>query len=377
VQVRSKQVENLRREFDKTREAAKTLETKPNDPEANAVMGRFLCLQKGRWEQGLPLLARGGDSLKELAAKDLAAPATGADQLALGNAWWDLAAKEQGHARTNLQRRAHAWYVRALPRLSGEDKATVGTRIAQLEKQFAASLPKLTVNSIGMTLALIPSGKFLMGAPESEPHWAHEAPQHEVTLSQPFYVGIYKVTVGQFGAFVKETGYKTEAETSGGATGRAPDGKWAKDPACNWRNPGFAQTDDHPVVCVSWNDTQAFCAWLSKKEAHTYHLPTEAQWEYACRAGSRTRYYFGDSDADLPNYAWFGPNADMQSQPVGRKKPNAWGLYDMHGNVWEWTADWFNTDYYKESPKQDPLGPTQTVGARAVRGGGWDYGSNQ
>jgi serine/threonine protein kinase len=157
------------------------------------------------------------------------------------------------------------------------------------------------VNSIGMKLVPIPPGKFLMGAPDDEPvRRDHEGPQHEVVLTRPFYIGVYDVTVGQFRAFVKETGYRTEAETSGeGATVLITDSEAKMDPKANWQNPGFEQTDDHPVVCVSWNDAKAFCDWLSKKEGKTYALPTEAQWEYVCRAGSTTRFYCGDDEQEL------------------------------------------------------------------------------
>ena len=120
---------------------------------------------------------------------------------------------------------------------------------------------------------------------------------------------------------------------------------------------GFEQTDEHPVVNVSWNDALAFCRWLSKKEGKICRLPTEAEWEYACRAGSTTRYCFGDDASDLGEYAWYGANSDRKTHPVGTKKPNAWGLYDMHGNAWEWCADGYDAEYYEKSPTDDPTGP--------------------
>jgi formylglycine-generating enzyme required for sulfatase activity len=243
-----------------------------------------------------------------------------------------------------------------------------GTPHALRAAQLLRKLPPWT-NSIGMKLAAIPPGKFLMGSPENEPgQEAHERPQHEVTITRPFYLGIYEVTVGQFKAFVTAKGYRTEAETGGGAFRRFSDGSWKHDPQANWRNPGFEQTDDHPVVCVSWNDAQAFCAWLSAKEGRRYRLPTEAQWEYACRAGSRSAFAYGDDDKDLGQYGWYPANSDKKAHRVGEKQPNAWGLYDMHGNVWEWTADWYAADYYKQSPKEDPPGPSAGA-SRVFRGG--------
>ena len=124
---------------------------------------------------------------------------------------------------------------------------------------------------------------------------------------------------------------------------------------------------------MSWNDAKAFCEWLSDKEGKKYALPTEAQWEYSCRAGSSTKAYFGDDDTVAPQYVWYNQNSASKSHPVGRKKPNAWGLYDMIGNAWQWTADWYAADYYQKSPKTDPTGPRPSR-VRALRGSGWGNG---
>src|SRR5262249_33806279 len=137
-----------------------------------------------------------------------------------------------------------------------------------------------------------------------------------------------------------------------------------------WKDPGFEQADDHPVVCVSWGDAVAFCAWLSKKEGKYYFLPTEAQWEYCCRAGSRTKFGFGEDEKEAELYAWYDAHAANHTQPVGKKKPNAWGLYDTHGNAWEWCADRFAGDYYLRSPKEDPPG-TGSGDRHVARGGSW------
>ncbi len=235
-------------------------------------------------------------------------------------------------------------------------------------------VPVAWENSIGMKFRLIPPGRFLMGSPDSEPgREPHEGPQHEVLLTRPFYAGAHDVTVGQFRAFMRESGYRTEAETDGGNDRLFPDGVWRRDPQSSWQNPGFEQADDHPVVCVSWNDARAFCRWLSGKEGRRYTLPTEAQWEYACRAGSQSRFSFGDDDAELGEYAWYGANAERKTHPVGQKKPNGWGLYDMHGNVHQWTADWYESGYYHWGPRENPPGPDR--GAVPVRrGGSWYEG---
>jgi formylglycine-generating enzyme required for sulfatase activity len=227
----------------------------------------------------------------------------------------------------------------------------------------------VTTNSLGMKLVLIPPGKFVMGAEKTEPGWQErEGPKHEVEISKPFAIGAYEVTVGQFRAFVKATKYVTETEQNGGALQwDAAERVHKRDPAILWNKPGYEQTDDHPVVCVTWNDAQAFCKWLSDKEGVAYTLPTEAQWEYACRAGTTTARYFGDAEDELDAHAWTGTNAEQKAHPVGQKQANPWGLYDLYGNAWEYTADCFSTGYYAVSPKVDPPGADN--GPHAMRGG--------
>ena len=235
-----------------------------------------------------------------------------------------------------------------------------------------------TSNSIGMKLRLIPPGQFLMGSPDDEVgREAHEGPQHEVVITQPFGMGVHDVTVGQFKEFVKAKGYQTKAEKDGGAWRPYPDGFWKQDPQVNWQNPNFEQTDDHPVVCVSWFDAKAFCNWLSDREGKKYALPTEAQWEYACRAGSTTSYSFGDDDQELGQHGWYRANSKGKPNLVGQRKPNSWGLNDVESNVTQWTADWFTADFYQKSPKVDPIGPKAgTFGTRVLRGGNWWDGPN-
>jgi formylglycine-generating enzyme required for sulfatase activity/serine/threonine protein kinase len=247
-----------------------------------------------------------------------------------------------------------------------------GTPQAFRAGRLLLKLPPL-VNSIGMKLAPIPPGKFLMGSPDNETgRRASEGPQHEVVLTRPFYMSVYDVTVGQFKVFSKETGYLTDAEKGIGDPRLFPDGTWKNDPEATWLNPGFEQTDDHPVVCVSWNDANAFCSWLSDKEGKKYDLPTEAQWEYACRAGSQTKFYFGNDDDKLDQYGWYIANSQNQAHPVGQKKPNAWGLYDMHGNVWQWIANYYLPDYYQKSPREDPPGPGPSPnGSHLLCGASW------
>ena len=126
---------------------------------------------------------------------------------------------------------------------------------------------------------------------------------------------------------------------------------------------------NNPMEKVNWDDAVAFCQMLSRREGMTYRLPTEAEWEYACGAGSQAAYCFGDDEGALAEYAWFDGNSEGKTHPVGQKKPNAWGLYDMHGNVWEWCADGYDAGYYAKSPAEDPKGPA--ADGRVLRGGSW------
>jgi formylglycine-generating enzyme required for sulfatase activity/tRNA A-37 threonylcarbamoyl transferase component Bud32 len=212
---------------------------------------------------------------------------------------------------------------------------------------------------VTLTTVLIPPGEFLMGSKAEEnarfmekakaasDQWTiaripSEGPQQLVRIGRPFWLSRYEVTRGQFRLFVDETGYKTDAaRDKEGEGGQAYiGGRPVRDPRFDWSvDPGFKQTDDHPVVNVSWNDAQAFCKWLRQKQGgDRIVLPTEAQWEYACRAGTTTYWHCGDSDAVLQAYGWFLVNSGGQTHPVGQLRPNGFGLYDMHGNVWEWCA---------------------------------------
>ncbi len=219
---------------------------------------------------------------------------------------------------------------------------------------------KSFTNSIGMEFTSIQPGTFRMGSPDSDKDASSdEKPQHEVEITKGYYLGTYPVTRGQFAAFVKDAGYQTEAEKAGDKE--------------TWRDQdfsGYSQSDIDPVVCVSWNDAKTFCEWLSKKDGRTYKLPTEAEWEYACRAGTQTVYSFGDDDAKLGDYAWYDLNSDFHTHPVGGKKPNPWGLYDMQGSVQQWCADYYGVDYYAKRFIKDPQNTNSGPGV-VVRGGSW------
>jgi formylglycine-generating enzyme required for sulfatase activity len=193
---------------------------------------------------------------------------------------------------------------------------------ARDQLDFRVTIGKEFTNSIGMKLVRISHGKFKMGSPERQPgYFPFEMPQHEVEISRSFYLGVYTVTVGQFRQFAQETDYKTEAEK-------------VCDPN-TWLNVGWEQSDDHPVVYVTGYDAVQFCQWLGRKEQRTYELPTQAEWEYACRAGTETTYFFGTDVKKLTEYAWFSGNSGNKAHTVGQKKANPWGLFDMLGNVWQ------------------------------------------
>ena len=197
-----------------------------------------------------------------------------------------------------------------------------------------------------MKLRLIPPGEFFM------------TPQYRVRISKPFRLSACETTVGQFRAFVGETKYKTDAEASGrGGTVQDRNRQRVQKPEYTWLHPDVAQGDDYPIGQLSWRDCDKFCQWLSGKEHRTYRLPTEAEWEWACRAGSEGAYCFGDDAKELGDYAWYDENSDWKSHPVGQKKPNAWGLYDMHGNVAEYCQDW-SADL-PTGVRTDPGGPEQ------------------
>jgi formylglycine-generating enzyme required for sulfatase activity len=214
-------------------------------------------------------------------------------------------------------------------------------------------------------MVVIPAGEFLMGSPDNEKDRSgDEGPVREVRIPHPLAVGKYPVTVGEFRRFVEATGHDT------GASAFVWTGsEWEDEPGRGWRSPGFAQDDNHPVTYVNWNDAVAYAAWITKVTGRPYRLLSEAEWEYACRAGTQTRYAFGDEiDADKAN---FDLNK-IGTTPVGSFPGNAFGLYDMHGNVWEWCQD-CRTDNYQGAPN---YGFAWTIGdrfSRVLRGG--CYGS--
>jgi formylglycine-generating enzyme required for sulfatase activity len=399
----AKGLQQARREHEALLAAQERLKTEPDDPGACLAVGYWYCGQ-GDWDEGLKLLAKGSDdALKALAAEELASkPAKAEDKVARGDAWWDLAEKAAGKPKAAMRRRADHWYKEAMPDLApGLGKSRVEKRLAQADdeplpqadggparirpplaaapfnektaKQHQARwakylrLPVVQTNSIGMKLVLIPPGEFDMGSPKDLIEWMRrddhseslprEGPQHRVRITKPYWLGATKVTQEEYQRVMGN-------------------------------NPSKAQGDPkRPVEQVSWGDAVEFCRKLSElpgEKAHKrrYALPTEAQWEYACRAGNPGRRYFSGQpnpfpaaveDKLLSEHAWWGDNANHQTHPVAQKLTNPWGLYDLYGNVSEWCQDWYAEDYYTKSPTDDPTGPD--AGGHTKRGGSFRDGS--
>jgi len=226
----------------------------------------------------------------------------------------------------------------------------------------AGNLKEIT-NSVGMKLVLIPKGRFLMGSPPDEVGSHDSKRRHEVTISRDYYLGVHEVTQAQY----KKVMGKNPSYFQGDQVAE-------RHPQTN-RVVKDVDSSNHPVESVSWDEAVEFCQRLSalpeeKKAGRVYRLPTEAEWEYACRAGSQTVYGYGNNAESLGEYAWYDGNSGSKTHSVGQKKPNAWGLHDMHGNAWEWCSDWFGADYYTQSPKDDPKGPL-SGSFRVLRGGSW------
>jgi len=239
-------------------------------------------------------------------------------------------------------------------------------------------------------MVVLAAGQFIMGSPGDEKSWAaghggslaavaDEAPQHNVTVPS-FAIGRYDVTRGEYAAFVRETNHP-----SGDGCGR-DSFKWNKDPGLSWQAPGFTQSERDPVVCVSWDDAQAYVAWLNGKVRRgpreaPYRLPSEAEWEYAARAGTTTKFWWGDDDNQASSHAWYKDDSGGRTHPVGQKPANAFQLYDMVGNIWQWTEDCYAESYAaaptdgdaNEKGVTDPRPNGTRKCMRVDRGGSWLY----
>jgi sulfatase modifying factor 1 len=287
------------------------------------------ALDKGDWKAVLSLYPNNSEGLRMKAAAEKAA----ADKAAADKAAMEKAAAEKAAAEKAAMDKA------------AMDKAAVDK--AAMDKAAILSGDVIT-NTIGMTLNKIPGGTFMMGSPEDETDRGLDEDQHTVTISKAFYMQTTEVTQGQWMAVMDTEPWKGK--------------QWVK------KGPNYAASYVPVGLAV------AFCKQLSEKEGKRYRLPTEAEWEYACRAGTKTAWIFGDDKYKLDDYAWIFSNTQAIDEKyvhqVGLKTPNAFGLYDMHGNLWEWCHDYYGEDYYKQSPEMDPTGPF-AGGKRVLRGGAW------
>jgi formylglycine-generating enzyme required for sulfatase activity len=234
-------------------------------------------------------------------------------------------------------------------------------------------------------MVVIPAGKFTMGSSAADRSWAtsrgawpgsvdDESPQHDVVL-RSFAIGKYDVTRGEYAAFVQETSHP-----AGNGCNESSMPKSIKRAAASWQHPGFRQTDRDPVVCVSWDDARAYVSWLNGKVRRqvrasgdaSYRLPSESEWEYAARAGTTTHFWWGDDDNVTANYAWYKRNSGGRTRPVGSKRANHFGLYDMGGNVWQWTEDCY-AESYANAPADGSAAEGGSTCLRVDRGGSWLY----
>ena len=234
-------------------------------------------------------------------------------------------------------------------------------------------------------MVVIPAGSFTMGSSASEKSWAvsqganpksvsDESPQHDVSL-RSFALGKYDVMRGEYAAFVRETGYP-----AGDGCYDNGNPNSSKRAGATWQNPGFSQTERDPVVCVSWTDARAYASWLNRKVRRLvsttgdgpYRLPSESEWEYAARAGTTTQFWWGDDDGGAGGHAWYKANAGGRTHPVGSKPANRLGLYDMAGDVWQWTEDCY-AGTYANAPTDGSAVEMGSACLRVDRGGSWFY----
>ena len=245
-------------------------------------------------------------------------------------------------------------------------------------KSYTETIPNTDVK---FDMVPIPAGKFVIGSPESEPKRNDdEGPQHEVEI-RPFWMGRCEVTWDEYDLFAFSMDIKKKKAAGLDSAKQAESEKLADAitrPTAPYADETFGLgRRGQPVLCITWHAAMEYCHWLSTKTGKVYRLPTEAEWEYACRAGSKTAYSFGDDPAQIGDYAWYFENSMDKPQPVGKKKPNAWGLHDMHGNVAEWCLDIYDAkSYEKIQPGKPAIGPLVMPDARkyphVARGGAWD-----
>jgi formylglycine-generating enzyme required for sulfatase activity len=239
--------------------------------------------------------------------------------------------------------------------------------------EFKSYLETIPGSKVQFEMVAIPGGTFVMGSPAGEPgRAADEGPQHPVSI-RPFWMGKTEVTWDEYDLFWK----KIEGAQPPNQSPADREADAISKPTAPYVDETYGHgREGHPTICMTHHAAMEYCRWLSVKTGKAYRLPTEAEWEYACRAGTKTAYFFGDDPKPLDDYAWYAKNADELTHEVGKKKPNPWGLYDMYGNVAEWCLDTYDKNYYATLPTDRPsLAPLLFPAAKrfpnVVRGGSW------
>ncbi|MDF2156652.1 SUMF1/EgtB/PvdO family nonheme iron enzyme [Algoriphagus sp. CAU 1675] len=235
---------------------------------------------------------------------------------------------------------------------------------------FQAYTQKIPGTQVTFDMAPIPGGSFTMGSNSSKNQ--DEQPEHAVKLD-PFWMGTHEVTWDAFELFLDKN---YELAISEGPIGEIVDGLTR--PSIPYLDMTFGMgKEDKPAIGMTQYGAIQYCHWLYLKTGIFYRLPTEAEWEYAARAGSESRFFFGENEAELVEYAWTKENSPESTQKVGQKKPNPWGLYDIYGNVLEWTSDQYDPTFYQDSPGQNPSNPSLKLYPRVVRGGSFKHGADE
>jgi sulfatase modifying factor 1 len=322
------------------------------------------ALDKGDWKAVLSLYPNNSEGLRMKAVADKAvadkavADKAVADKAVADKAVADKAVADKAVADKAVADKAameKAAMEKAAMEKAAMEKAAMEKAAMEKAAMEKAAMEKAAIlagdpitNTFGMTFNEIPAGTFMMGSPESEKNRGDDEHQHKVTISKAFYMQTTEVTQGQWQEVMDTEPWKGQ--------------RWVR------------EGPNYPASYVSWNDAIVYCKKLSKKLGSTYRLPTEAEWEYACRAGTETAWSFGNDEGDLDEYAWLPETTndidEKYAHQVRLKKPNAFGLYDMHGNVSEWCNDYYGDDYYKQSPVKDPVGLGSGV-LYVFRGGNW------
>ena len=245
--------------------------------------------------------------------------------------------------------------------------------VAKTEKEMKKYTELMAGTDVAFDMIPIPGGKFTMGSPAGEAgRKDDEGPQHEVSIS-PFWMGKCEVSWDEYDIWSFNLDVKRREVEKIAVTGRDKVSDAVTRPTKPYTDMTFGMGhSSYPAICMTQLAAKTYCEWLSAKTGRYYRLPTEAEWEYACRAGTKTAYSFGDDVKQLPDYAWYLKNSNDKYQKVGKKKPNPWGLHDMHGNVMEWCLDQYFPNTYTKGPRNNPVVPATKEYPQVARGGAWD-----